>query len=101
MFCLIVDLFCFFVERKKLLFFFILQIFPIKLLGLRLSSGLKVQNYKGGFHVWQQLFCFRENVPGTRGLEKKKIWVLSGGPRKEFGSAFPPLSFLDLFFGSV
>ena len=68
--CPAMDLFCFFVERKKF-FFFILQIFPIKLLGLRLSSGLKVQNYKGGFHAWQQLFCFRENVPGTRDLEKK------------------------------
>ena len=66
--CPAMDLFCFFVEREKC--FFILQISPIKLLGWRLSSDLKVQNYKGGIHTWQQLFCFRGNVPGTRDLEK-------------------------------
>ena len=66
--CPAMDLFCFFVEKKKC--FFILQIFPIKLLGLRLSSGLKVENYKGGIHAWQQFFCFRKDVPGTRDLEK-------------------------------
>ena len=66
--CPAMDLFCFFVEREK--FFFHSANFSYQAIEIEIGFTFETTKLRGWISCMTAAFCFRENVPGTRDLEK-------------------------------
>ena len=94
--CPAMDLLCFFVEKKK--FFFQSANFSYQAIEIEIGFTFETTKLRGWISCMAADFLFPRKRSGHARSGKKKFWVLSGGPRKEFGSAFPPFKFSRSFF---